>query len=70
MVVQNFTKKEETGKKKHLYRITMIQASQSEDIIITGTEKGDIAKWTNREGDIRFESLFFHHQNEVTGCCI
>jgi len=70
MVIQNFDKKQEIGKKKHLCRITMIQASLSEEVIITGTEKGDIVKWNNREGEIKFETIMFHHQQEVTGWCI
>ncbi|CAI2372614.1 unnamed protein product [Moneuplotes crassus] len=70
MVIQNFTNKEEISKKKHLYRITMIQASQSEEIVITGTEKGDVAKWNNNQGELKYDSHFFHHQSEVTGCCI
>jgi hypothetical protein len=48
----------------------MIEVSNSEEIIITGTTKGDVAKWNNNKGAIKFESLFFHHLNEVTGATI
>jgi len=67
IVVQNFTKKFEISKKKHLYRITMIEVSDSEEIVITGTEKGDIIKWYLQESHLVFDRPFFHHQNTVTG---
>lgn len=70
VIFQNFTKKLEVSKKKHLYRVTMIEVSSSEEIIITGTTKGDVAKWTNNKDVIKFEILFFHHNNEVTGASI
>lgn len=70
MVVQNYSQKYEIGKKKHLFRITMIQVSPSEETIITGTEKGDIAKWNNQLGNIKFEANMFHHQDEITSCWI
>lgn len=45
----------------------MIEVSVSEEIVITGTEKGDIVKWTIEEGSMKYEKPFFHHLNTVTG---
>jgi hypothetical protein len=70
LLIQNFTKKQEFAKKKHLYRITMIEVSESEEVIITGTEKGDIVKWTLDDNNMIYDRPFFHHQNSVTGACI
>jgi len=70
LVLQNFTKKYEVVKKKHLYRITCIEVSESEEMIITGTEKGDVAKWTLEKGTLKFERQFFHHEDAVTNACI
>lgn len=67
LLIQNFTKKQEIAKKKHLYRITMIEVSESEEIIITGTEKGDIVKWILKDNNMIYDKPFFHHQNSVTG---
>lgn len=66
IAIKNFTKKEDFFKKKHLYRITCIEVSESENIIITGTVRGDIAKWTYEENTLLFDKPFFHHEDTVT----
>lgn len=71
LVMQNVTKKgQDSTFKKHLYRITMIEVSESENIIITGSEKGDIVKWITEDDELKCDKPFFHHQNTVTGACI
>ena len=68
---ENYTKNKREIKKKHLYRITCIEVSESEEIIITGTEKGDIAKWvSDQHNTLIFEWPFFHHEDTVTNASI
>lgn len=68
--IQSFTKKPTIILKHHLFRVTMIEVSESEEIIITGTEKGDVVKWNRHDGKITYEKSFFHHLNTVTGACV
>lgn len=70
IIIQNFTKKQEISKKKHLFRITMIEVSESEEVVITGTEKGDIVKWALDGSHLIYQKPFFHHDNTVTGAWI
>lgn len=70
ITIHNFTKSTEKFKKKHLFRVTMIEVSDSEDIVITGSERGDIVKWTLEGTSLKFQKPFFHHQNTVTGAYI
>lgn len=70
IVIQNFTRGFEISKKKHLYKVTCIEVSENEDIVVTGTEKGDIAKWRLEGSVMHFEKPFFHHQDIVTNAYI
>lgn len=48
----------------------MIEVSESEQVVITGTEKGDIVKWALDGSHLIYQKPFFHHDNTVTGACI
>jgi hypothetical protein len=63
LLIQNLIRKKETLVNRHLYRITCIEINKEEDIIITGTEKGDIIKWIVDDFRLKISKSFFHHKD-------